>query len=333
MKLEKGGEQNSSGRLLIITYHYIRKSGGPYPGIHPVSDSDLSQQLDMLRQVYHPASVTEVSDFAKGIQPLERDSFFITFDDGLQDHYVKGKEVLNKHGIHGAFFVPTRPQHNKRAPAVHKVHWLRANTEPTRFIELLNTLLPKRWANLQLSEQQRKQATEMHIHDEPEVQTLKFALNFVIPYEVVDDVTTKMLLANGTSEEEFCKMTFMDAQQIHEIEAEGHVVGMHGHEHVPLSSFDKRQLDDDISTNANQLYKMLGHYPKWLSYPYGRPDAIPNDPYGLCSRHNIDAAFTLISGFNEYGQNNATLKRITPNELIKYVEPKNQGSSLQLNNN
>ena len=308
-----------SARLLVVTYHYVRDRGGPYPGIHPISAKKLRQQILMLLHSYTPGSVEDVTDFALGRRPLARDSFLITFDDGLCDHFFAAREVLNDLGIKGAFFVPTRPLGCAMAPAVHKVHWLRANIEPSRFHTMLTELLPREWAALQMSEEDKKRAAEMHIHDTPETQQLKYALNFLIPYDVIDTVTSQMLVAQGMTESEFCRMTFMDANQIRTLASEGHIVGMHGHGHAPLSSLDSAKMEEDVAANSETLSEILGKRPAWLSYPYGRPDALPADPLSLCLRHGIEVAFTLVSGFNNPGISNAMLKRITPNELGAFV--------------
>ncbi len=310
---------SNGGRLLIITYHYVRDNGGPYPGIHPVSADALARQIEELRQHYHPATLSEVSEFANGNQPLQQDSFLITFDDGLQDHHSGARSVLNNLGMSGVFFIPTRPLTQNLSPAVQKIHWLRANTEPARFNAMLSEALPAKWSNLKFDEDDRKRAAKMHIHDVPEVQTLKFALNFIIPYEIVDQATSQMLVITGLSEADFCRMTFMNRSQLRELAAEGHMIGLHGHDHVPLSSLDNDHMLQDVKINSGALHKALGSRPNWLSYPYGRPDALPANPESLCKKCGIDVGFTLVSGFNEFGTSAAQLKRITPNELSGFL--------------
>jgi len=307
------------GRLLVITYHYVRSSGGPYPGIHPVDKEKLSKQITMLKKVFHAASVGEVEDFVTGKKPLEHDAFFLTFDDGLVDHYCEARAVLEEQEICGAFFVPTLPLVENQAPAVHKIHWLRANTEPSMFIGYLNELLPAKWRNLKLSEDECQRAAAMHIHDEPYIQQIKFALNFLIPYSVVDKVMSQMLNKHGLDEKQFCKDTFMSAEQIIEMRKLGHVVGLHGHTHTPLSLFSGERALDDVKRNMEGLNGIIGEVPKWLSYPYGRPDALPTDTRSFCNDLHIDIAFSLVSGFNQFREDGSALKRITPNELSKYI--------------
>lgn len=311
--------KNRGGRLLVLTYHYIREKGGPYAGIHPIRPDEISAHIRLLKEFLHPATKEEVSGFAKGESALEHDSFFLTFDDGLKDHHTAARKVLKAHKIKGAFFICTRPLESFRSPTVHKVHWLRANTEPEQFLVMLKKHLPPQWSELELTHEQRRQASMMHIHDEENVQVVKYALNFLIPYEVVDRATSRMLVEKGVTENQFCKMTFMSKEEIAELSSEGHIIGLHGHDHAPLSSFDPSKQESDLDRNASILEKIIGFRPTWLSYPYGRPDALPKDPTGLCQRTAVSLAFTLVSGFNETGVQSASLCRITPNELKSYL--------------
>ena len=311
--------KKKGGRLLILTYHYVRETGGQFPGIHPTSENELSSQLDKLKNKYHKATLGEASDFILGKKPLERDSFLITFDDGLLDHYEFAQKVLTKHNIKAVFFIPTKPLIESMSPAVHKIHWLRANIQPDKFEVLLNRFLPDRWSNMELSEQDKARSKAMHIHDNQKTQELKFFLNFVVPYDVIDKVLSRMINELGMTESRFCQATFMNKKQIQALASDGHLIGMHGHTHVPFSSFKNSQLEEDVSINQACLSEFLGEIPRWLSYPYGRDDAIPKDPSSLCRLYNIDAAFTLISGMNYFGDEASMLKRITPSELSRFI--------------
>ena len=313
------GFNKSSGRLLVITYHYVREQGGMYPGIHPVSVEELSNHIDQLKQKYHPASIEQVAKFSSGEKPLDRDSFLMPFDDGLQDHYKNVRNVLIQQNINGVFFIPTLPYSNGISPAVHKIHWLRANTDPDEFIVLLNRALPDKWSNLRISKEDQKRASKMHIHDDFKTQVLKFSLNFVIPYNIVNQAMSNIFILKGIKEDDFCRNTFMNAKQVRELAEDGNMIAMHGHSHVPFTSLNEQLLDRDIEKNSENIKSILGVRPNWLSYPYGRPDAIPDNVDKFCQRHKIDIAFSLISGINQFGNSSTSLKRITPNEINKYL--------------
>ena len=309
---------NDTGRLLVLTYHYIREKGGEYPGIHPMTPVDFSRQIQELKSNYHPVSPDEMMAFFNG-RPLSQDSFLLSFDDGLMDHFSPCLDIMKEEGVKGVFFIPTRPHLDRLSPSVHKIHWLRSCTEPVEFARQLWGHLPKSWANFSLSKADQQRAAQMHIHDTPEVQALKFSLNFILPHDVVDMATSRMLEQRGVEEADFCDRTFMGPEQIQTLAAHGHIIGLHGHGHQPFSSYTPQRLDVDLQTNIQVLTDILGEPPRVMSYPYGRPDALPHDPAAVCQRHGIELGFTLMPGWNALGTDPVQIRRITPNELATVV--------------
>lgn len=310
---------NRRPRLLVLTYHYVRDAGGPFPGIHPISAAQLTRQLRELSETLHVATPEQVRDFCAGSNTLPRDAFFVTFDDGLVDHLVAATDVLAPLGIRAAFFVPTRPLVDGRSPAVQKIHWLRANTEPNAFTAELREQLPVPWNRYLLSEQELERAANMHIHDTADVRAIKFMLNFIVPYEIVDLATSSMLEARSIRESDFCRETFLGAQGLRELNDMGHVVGAHGHAHVPLSSLSESLLRHDLSKNCTALEQVLQRRPIWISYPYGREDALPEDCGKVCQSHGFELGMTLLPGWNDTAINQYNVRRITPNELPKWL--------------
>lgn len=303
-------------RLLILTYHYIRSAGGPFPGIHPMTPTEFRAHVEALRASLHAATPEEALAFVTGAEPLPRDAFFLTFDDGLVDHRFVAREILEPMGIRAGFFAPTRPIDEGRSPAVTKLHWLRSETEPTAFAAAMRALLPAPWDAYELSEEEKGKAGRMHIHDEPPVQQLKFMLNFLVPYAAVDEALSRMLAARGIDEADFCARMFLDRDGLRKLVDRGHLVGAHGHDHAPLSAYAEAEQAADLDRCNAVLSSILGAPPTTLSYPYGRADALPSDCAATCRRHGYAAAFTLLPGWNEMGEAApSALKRITPNEL------------------
>lgn len=309
-------------RLLVITYHYVREAGGPYPGIHPMSTGAIFEQLEALVSTMHAATPEEVSEFAAGRNPFSRDAFFVTFDDGLVDHLSVASEVLSPLGLRAAFFVPTRPIVEQRSPVVHKLHWLRAHMEPTDFAQMLRGYLPHPWNRYELSCKEYERASKMHIHDVPEVSALKFMLNFIIPHDIVDFVTGRMLSEHHIDELKFCENTFLNVQGLKKLLSLGQIIGCHGHTHAPLSSLDGVRLDTDLAKNRQVLAEITGQFPTWISYPYGRADALPSNCASVCARHGFALGFTMLPGWNVSNQSAYSLRRVTPNELPDWVSPR-----------
>ena len=310
-------------KLIILTYHYVRDHGGPYPGIHPISGEGLKTHIEMLTSNLHAATPEEVLAFANGETAFTKNSFFLTFDDGLIDHFSVASDILKPFGIRAAFFVSSRPYTEGLSPAVHKLHWLRANTEPKVFFSDLKKHLPSPWNSYHLNNKEKKQALKMHIHDAKEVSELKFLLNFVVPHEVVDAVMSRMLEDRSINEKDFCSKTFLDEKGLRFLDAGGHIVGGHGHKHAPLSAFDIQMMNDDIKENCRIIESIIGKRPTWLSYPYGREDALPKDCNSACMDNGYELGFTLLPGWNSSKENinQYKLRRITPNELSNWKFP------------
>ncbi len=97
-------------------------------------------------------------------------------------------------------------------------------------------------------------AERMYIYDSPQIAKLKFALNFILPSDLIDDVTSAMLVARGITEAEFCRQTYMSDGQLRALTENGHKVGLHGHSHAPF-----RRLGDDVfaEVKQNQEYVAL----------------------------------------------------------------------------
>lgn len=308
-------------RLLIITYHYVRDRGGPYPGIHPISGEALKQQIKMLLSKMNAATPEEVIAFINGEKKFSKDSFFLTFDDGLNDHLSVATDILKHIGVRAAFFISTRPHTEGLSPAVHKLHWLRANTEPKRFNEDLKKHLPAPWNSYKLSAIEQKRAMEMHIHDSKEVSELKFMLNFIVPHDVVDTAMSRMLEARGIKENLFCSETFLNDEDLRFLNSSGHIIGGHGHKHAPLSGLTYEKINDDLKKNYSAIEKIIGNRPTWLSYPYGREDALPKDCSSTCTINGYEIAFTMNSGWNFSGSKSDRYRmcRITPNEIFNWI--------------
>lgn len=308
-----------NSRVLVISYHYVRgKENIPYPGIHPVTPEVYLEQIENLSS-RHPIITPEQFDsWLIGRTPAPS-SVLLTFDDGLRDHLHAANE-LEQLGLRGAFFVCSRPLLDRRALPVHKIHWLRAHTPPDDFLRQFSSLLPEAWRIALESppDHIRNAAAETYQFDAPEHQVLKYLINFTLPYECVDEVTTRMLPAHGMDEEEFCLRTYLTPDEMRGMADRGHLIGCHSHLHQPLSRFDEEGLDSDIQTNQEFLQRQ-GLTPSWLAYPYGSEWSLPKDTRNFASVHGIRAAFTYERGWNTPDVPHDRLRRIDCNEIDAYL--------------
>lgn len=308
-------------RLLFVNYHYIRDPAAyRYPGIHPIGMAEFRAQLQSLQGRFRFPSPGEVEAFVLDGRELPGPSVVPTFDDGLMDHWQAACEVLDPLGIKGAFFVCSRPAVTKRVLMVHKIQWLRAHTSPSEFAGEFFSLVPPELRPTG-HETWIARAERAYKYDTPLVARLKFALNFVLPTELVDDVTSRMFANRGIDEGRFCAETYMSEAHLRSLAERGHVVGVHGNTHAPFSRLGQRLLDD-VGANVAYLADATGRPPSWVAYPYGRADAVPDDAVltSLFRHFNLKVGLTLMGTWNLGGENPARLNRININELEAVAE-------------
>lgn len=308
-------------RLLLVNYHYIRPRAYAYPGIHPLAPDAFRREVDWLAGRYHMASIAEAEAFFLNGAPLPGDSVLLTFDDGLVDHAIAARDVLEPRGIGGVFFVCTRPLTEGRALAVHKIHWLRATTEPGLFLAQFHHALPYAWRRRTLSAAEAQAARETYVYDDPDAQQLKYMMNFVLPDEVIDEVTSRMLESRGVAEPDFARDVYMDAETLRSLERAGHRVGAHTHDHRPVTRHKPGDLDRSMRSHVDALGAILGHAPTWFSYPFGRDWAVPDDTEMFARAYGFRIACTLQGTWVEAGAPAHALPRINTNEIAEIAGP------------
>jgi peptidoglycan/xylan/chitin deacetylase (PgdA/CDA1 family) len=302
-------------QLLLVNYHYVRDPNAhPFPGIHPISPDAFAQQLKLLASKLHIATPEEAEAFLAAGEALPGDSVLLTFDDGLADHWETARDILDPLGLKAIFFVCSRPLAEQRAVSVHKIHWLRATAEPARFRTELLAALPSDWRGRAMSATEQEAAVRTYIYDTPEDAGIKYLLNFLLPEDVVDEVTSAMLARTGVSEAEFCRRTYMDAATLRKLIAAGHRVEAHTHDHRPVTRLGAQE-DALMALNTRALEEATGRRPTWISYPFGRDWALPGNSEAFCRRHGFNFGVTLKGTWVQPENAPYSLDRINTNEV------------------
>ncbi len=307
-----------NGGLLLINYHYVRDAEYPHPGIYPIGPNAFRQQVRDLTDQLRAATPEEVEAFGRGEWTFEKPAVFFTFDDGLVDHLLVAA-LLNDQNVKGAFFVSSRPLVEGRPLAVHKVHWLRATTPPAAFrSEFLGMIDHGEMPPIGAAMKHNARAT--YVYDTPEDAELKYLMNFVLQPEAVDRVTERMLAARGVTNAEFCREFYiLNPAEFRALASAGHVIGCHGHSHLPFTSLPEDRLAEEINCCIACLTDVSGRRPNWVSYPYGSPTAVPADPHRFCQDFGFAIGLTLTRDWNHPGQASAALNRINTNEVHRYL--------------
>jgi len=62
--------------------------------------------------------------------------------------------------------------------------------------------------------------------------------------------------------------------------------------------------------------------PRWVSYPYGRDWAVPDDTVAFCRQFGFEIALTLKADWNGPGADPTRLRRINTNEVERVAGPR-----------
>jgi hypothetical protein len=198
---------------------------------------------------------------------------------------------------------------------VHKIHWLRAHTEPEVFRTTFMSLLSERKDHQFSQDDTTQVAMETYPYDNPAFARLKYLINFQLPNQVVDEIAGDMFLQNGVDDEVFCRAFYMGRNDVRELAENGHVIGNHGHSHIPFSRLDRESMVKEIKESKSFFEELTGKQQEWVSYPHGRQWALPEDLEAFCRGHHFTMGLCLGGGWNRQPVSRYCLNRVNENEL------------------
>jgi peptidoglycan/xylan/chitin deacetylase (PgdA/CDA1 family) len=105
----RAGEYLSSRSLTVLTYHRIVPRGHD-SGRRPPNTlycDEFEQQMAFVASRYKVLSAGELRAFANGSGAFPRYAMAITFDDGYENNFLYALPILQRHGMHAAFFLTT----------------------------------------------------------------------------------------------------------------------------------------------------------------------------------------------------------------------------------
>ena len=297
-------------RLVIVTYHYIRDlPNTPFPKIKGLLTEEFRKQIDYLVSRYDMASWDSVLDFLHGDYIPKRDICYLTFDDGLKDHYMNVMPILLEKGVMGTFFPITTCLEESRVTSVHKNHFLMAKLEFNDlyrgFVNCISDLAPE--AKL---EADPKVVREMYPWDEPDVATYKYYVNHSLPAES-ERVLDILFQENFPDEHNFASNLYMNWSEVEELQRQGMSIGAHSHQHRAFSKLSPSDQVNDLQTCRDILLK---HIPNLTNiafcYPYGQLNSFMNQTPYLVQEAGFSAALTTMPGWNYPDTNRYLLNRL-----------------------
>lgn len=297
---------------VIVMYHYVHESG--HSGLRALEAANFERQLDALAA---QRSILDYDEFrrraAEGTAALDGTAL-LTFDDGLADHYREIYPRLRARGLSGVFFVCSGPLERAELLNVHRVHLLLARLGAERLDEEVRVAL----AQAGHSGAARADRSGIYRYDAARDFDVKKALNYDIPYEVADEVLTRLFARLVGDEPRHAREHYMSEAMIREMAAGGMRIGGHTRRHRVLSRLDAAGQRHELSDLA-LLRDLSGREDVPFSYPFGHPHTYDATTLGLLDEMGYDSAFTVIRELERGRRDRFEIARLDTRDVYPFT--------------
>lgn len=264
--------------LLGVTYHYVRPGSPLVPGLRYLDLEDFRKQLDWLSETRRNVSRDEFVSIMAGESPVS-DGFFLTFDDGLSDHYQFVYPELTERGMWGSFYVPVGPYLDGRSLDVHLIHALLGVFGGAQVLSMLLQVLSELGIEFDEISKSNRYA---NVDDDEAIVEVKRKLNYELKVEqrsiVLDNICTRLDYQLDVAD------WYMTIPQMNEMVSAGMIIGSHSVSHRPMSQLSAEQQSHEIETSFQWLEANVPtREPRSFGYPYGGFDTFTPETESLLS--------------------------------------------------
>jgi peptidoglycan/xylan/chitin deacetylase (PgdA/CDA1 family) len=265
--------------LTIVMYHYARDlARSRFPAIKGLSLEKLDGQLDYIARHYTVVGAAQVRAAVRGGKPLPANACWLSFDDGLIDHYTVVLPRLVQRGMTASFFPVARSVLQGRVLDVHKIHFILASCRDPRTVmsdiaaaaaEIDPSVAVPTVESLNLAADAGARL------DPPEIILIKRALQRDLPRAlraaIVDQLFAKYVSADEIA---FARELYVDLEQLRLMHAMGMDIGSHGDSHAWLNALTPAEQEAEIAAARAFLALVHAREPEdWtMCYPFGGYD-------------------------------------------------------------
>lgn len=307
--------------LIVVNFHHVRAEPDPeFPHLHGLTLPQFRRQLDALEREFELIAPADLERALLAEAPLPARACLLTFDDGLRDHYEVVLPELRRRGLRAAFFVCTQPLVERILLSVHRAHLLSGKFG---YLELWDELLQAA-GSLGIAGPEdacQHRAPLQYRYDDPETARVKYYLNFQLDPEQRCAVLRKVFRSRFGEEAWFVDRHYASAAHLRELQAAGMAVGLHSHRHLPLAAVPDRVMRADLAENAARLHDLLGIRPRWISYPYGGPDAWSTSVQRAAREMGLVGGFTMTRQVNRLPLTPLAIGRLDTNDAPGGKQP------------
>ncbi len=237
------------------------------------NENQFTRDVDFLLKYYKPISVPDLTKFITDNAALPKNTFLLSFDDGLKEIYTTIAPILLKKGVPAYFFINPSFIDNKDLFYRYKIslliNELLANKESNSYLKTFNETLGAKNKSLQQIITSLKKITNLNTH-------------------LVDTVAEKI----GYSFADFLEteQPFVTQADLKSLHKDGFTIGAHSMDHP---YYNLLHLPDQIKQTAascKYVNDLLGITDSSFSFPH-TDDGISQDFFNQLNNYNIPLFF------------------------------------------
>jgi len=301
-------------------YHYVRDAApGSHHDIQGLTARDFQAQLDRLCEIMTPIDWPTFVAWRAGRANIPSDAFLLTFDDGLAGHYDAVFPILESRGLRGLFFVQTKVLLDDTMDSAHATHLLLREMGTIGLTTAVHQRLSSQHAS---NDQDRftvnpRLARQAYSYEDPDTAALKYLLTFVLPPDLRNELINDLFTQHVGDPRAFAAKWYLQWDQISELQAAGHTIGGHGHDHEPYRRLNPAEQARDMVRCAAILREGLGAGRRPFSYPYGSHD---EDIARRCAFCGFVNGFTTRQGWVDLRADSHRLCRVDTIHVDAFIE-------------
>ena len=267
--------RNVRKRLLVLCYHsVISDEAPPDPRTNiAVTTRQFESQLQILQSRWNPISLAELDAAIQGTAELPDYSVMVTFDDGFRNNVTLAAPMLRQYGIPATVFLTTG------------------------LIGTTNML----WTQEVIERQRHLQTDTLPNRSTSELKRLPIANRLAYLDELCTN--SKLVIDSDWQRELY---TFMDWDEVRQLQSFGIDVGAHTVSHPILSSLSTKEMRRELTVCKAKIELETGTPCFAIAYPNGGENDFNSTVMNECTNHGFRIGFNLI------GCRNSLLPKIPP---------------------
>jgi peptidoglycan/xylan/chitin deacetylase (PgdA/CDA1 family) len=270
----------TDGTLTILAYHYVRDlTRSAFPRIKGITPEAFEGQLDYITAHFNVVDSAGLVAAAKAGDPglLPPRAAYLTFDDGLTDHFASVFPILRRRGLHGAFFASAGPTLRRAVAEVHKIQFiLAASGDPETLARRILALV----APLRAAYALEADAVYLERHytpgrfDAPAAAFVKRMLQTALPAAAARQIVAALFRELVTQDEaSFAEELYCSTDQLSAMAAADMTIGGHGDTHRRLAGLADAEQAAEIAGTIAMLETIGVPATDWIMcYPHGSHD-------------------------------------------------------------